>query len=152
MLQPSSVESLDVSRADYEYAAAEVAGSLNENRFTVLQLDEQSVFQMETAQAALKDFHREFTASVASDLGAQHSSSDFKYLPGREAAEPGSPMSLLSQVCMIKVFAWLVKPSEAELYLSAGLPFFEQNSSQRPQKFSSTTGIGCGCSSLECPA
>ena len=78
MLQPSSVESLDMSRADYQYAAAGVAGSLKENRCTVLQLDEQSISQLETAVAALKELHEDFTASIACHLGAQPS--DFTYL------------------------------------------------------------------------
>lgn len=108
MLQTSSVESLDTSRPDYQYAAAEVAGSLIENRYTVLQLDEQSISQMQTAQAALKELHEEFSASVAHHLDIQHCS-DFTYPPGHRAAAPGSPMSLLSQVCLINVFAWLVE-------------------------------------------
>ena len=104
MLQPSSAESLDISRPDYQCAAAEIASSLKVNRYTILQLDEQSIFQMEIAQAALKKFHEDFNASEVCHLGAQQSS-DFTYLPGHEAAAPGSPVSLLSQVWLIQVFA-----------------------------------------------
>ena len=108
MLQLNSVESLDISRADYQQAAAEIACSLKENRCTVLQLDEQSILQMETAQTALKESHKDCTATVAFDPGVQQSS-DCTYLPGHEAAAPGLSVSCLSQVCLIIAFAWLVQ-------------------------------------------
>ena len=104
MLQPSSAESLETSRPDYQYTAEETASSLKENRYAVLQLDEQSIVQMETAHAALKEFYEDFIAGGAFHMVAQHSS-EFAYHPGHEAAAPGSPVSLLSQVCLIKVFA-----------------------------------------------
>lgn len=99
MLPASSVESLDSSRPDYEYAAAEVASSLNKNKYTVLNLDEHSIFQLEAAKTALKEYqYEDFTAGEAAHLVAQHSS-DFVHHLEQEAPAPGS---LLSQVCLFE--------------------------------------------------
>lgn len=100
MLQASSVESLDISRPAYEYAAAKVANSLSNNKYTVLKLDEQSIFQMQAAKTALEENeYEDFTAGEAAHLGAQPSSG-LVYHSEHEAAAPGSPVSLLSQVCL----------------------------------------------------
>lgn len=105
MLQASSAESLDNTRPDYEYAAAEVASSLSKNKHTVLKLDEHSIFQMEAAKTALEEYeYEDFTAGDAAPLGAQPSSG---LVYQNEVHAPGSPVSLLSQVCIIE-FASLV--------------------------------------------
>lgn len=109
MLQASSVESLDISRPDYEYAAAKVASSLNKNKYTVLKLDERSIFQMEAAKTALEEYeYEDFTAGEAAHLGAQPSSG-FVCHSEQKAPAPGSPVSLLSQVCIVE---GLRKPSQ----------------------------------------
>lgn len=104
MLQPSSAERLDTAHPDYGAAAAEVASSLEEHKCAVLKLDEQSIFQMDTAQKALNKVYELSTVSDdASQLGAAFKhSSGFVHHPEHEAAAPGSLVSLLSQVCLCK--------------------------------------------------
>lgn len=144
MLQPSSVESLDIAQTDRQAAAANVATSLKEHSCTVLKLDEQSVFQMDTAQTALRELYDASDGSHAAQLGVAFKlSSGFVHRPEHEAAATESTVSLLSKVGVFKGLHIVGKPIQAASYCSAGLQVSKQNSNGCSQNLDNTTGTGC---------
>lgn len=99
MIQPTSVESLDIAQSDRQSAAADVASSLKKHSCTVLKLDEKSAIQMDMAQTALREEHDASDGSQTAHMGAAFKlSSGFVHRPEHEAAATGSTVSLLSKV------------------------------------------------------
>ena len=113
MTQASSAEGLDIAISDQQpAAAAKVASSLKEHDCAVVKLDEQSVFQMETAQTALREVYEANDRSLGAQLGAAFKlTSGFVHRPEHEAAAPESTVSLLSKVPLFEGMLVVWKPT-----------------------------------------